>query len=71
MNLELSAERTAVRQLAEGFAACEVTPYATAGDRAEQADRGVVKKLPRAVWASLPRDARVMPLCEGTARYGS
>jgi len=45
MNLELSAEQTAVRQLAEDFAAREIAPYATAWDRAEQVDRGIVKKL--------------------------
>ncbi|MFG2530819.1 acyl-CoA dehydrogenase family protein [Streptomyces sp. NPDC048516] len=45
MNLELSAEQTAVRQLAKDFAAREITPYATAWDRAEQVDRGIVKKL--------------------------
>ncbi|WP_406212464.1 acyl-CoA dehydrogenase family protein [Streptomyces decoyicus] len=45
MNLELSAEQTAVRQLAEDFADREITPHATAWDRAEQVDRGIVKKL--------------------------
>lgn len=45
MNLELSAEQTAVRQLAKDFADREITPYATAWDRAEQVDRGIVKKL--------------------------
>ncbi|MER0478930.1 acyl-CoA dehydrogenase family protein [Streptomyces sp. Edi2] len=45
MNLELSAEQAAVRQLAKDFADREITPYATAWDRAEQVDRGIVKKL--------------------------
>ncbi|MGW7025051.1 acyl-CoA dehydrogenase family protein [Streptomyces decoyicus] len=45
MNLELSAEQTAVRQLAEDFADREIAPHATAWDRAEQVDRGIVKKL--------------------------
>ncbi|MET7800910.1 acyl-CoA dehydrogenase family protein [Streptomyces decoyicus] len=45
MNLELSAEQTAVRQLAKDFADREITPHATAWDRAEQVDRGIVKKL--------------------------
>ncbi|WP_405837122.1 acyl-CoA dehydrogenase family protein [Streptomyces platensis] len=45
MNLELSAEQTAVRQLAKDFADREIAPYATAWDRAEQVDRGIVKKL--------------------------
>jgi alkylation response protein AidB-like acyl-CoA dehydrogenase len=45
MNLELSAEQTAVRQLAKDFTDREITPYAAAWDRAEQVDRGIVKKL--------------------------
>ncbi|MGW1788718.1 acyl-CoA dehydrogenase family protein [Streptomyces tubercidicus] len=45
MNLELSAEQTAVRQLAKDFTEREIAPYATAWDRAEQVDRGIVKKL--------------------------
>lgn len=45
MNLELSAEQTAARQLAKDFVDREITPYATAWDRAEQVDRGIVKKL--------------------------
>ncbi|KOG50531.1 acyl-CoA dehydrogenase family protein [Streptomyces decoyicus] len=45
MNLELSAEQAAVRQLAKDFADREITPHATAWDRAEQVDRGIVKKL--------------------------
>ncbi|MFE0375526.1 acyl-CoA dehydrogenase family protein [Streptomyces inhibens] len=45
MNLELSAEQTAVRQLAKDFVDREITPYAAAWDRAEQVDRGIVKKL--------------------------
>ncbi|USA03870.1 acyl-CoA dehydrogenase family protein [Streptomyces lydicamycinicus] len=45
MNLELSAEQTAVRQLAKDFTDREITPYVTAWDRTEQVDRGIVKKL--------------------------
>ncbi|MDT0458817.1 acyl-CoA dehydrogenase family protein [Streptomyces sp. DSM 41527] len=45
MDLELSAEQAAVRQLAKDFADREITPHAAAWDRAEQVDRGIVKKL--------------------------
>ncbi|MEU8528759.1 acyl-CoA dehydrogenase family protein [Streptomyces sp. NPDC048629] len=45
MNLELSEEQEAARQLAADFVAREVTPYATAWDRAEEVDRAIVKKL--------------------------
>ncbi|AJT68121.1 acyl-CoA dehydrogenase family protein [Streptomyces chattanoogensis] len=45
MNLELSAEQTAVRRLAQDFVDREVAPNAAAWDRAEQVDRGIVKKL--------------------------
>ncbi|MFH8839807.1 acyl-CoA dehydrogenase family protein [Streptomyces sp. NPDC017868] len=45
MNLELSEEQEAVRRLAEDFVAREVAPHATAWDRAEEVDRGIVKKL--------------------------
>ncbi|MFI1396547.1 acyl-CoA dehydrogenase family protein [Streptomyces sp. NPDC020681] len=45
MNLELSEEQSAVRQLAEDFVRREVTPYAAAWDRAENVDRSIVKKL--------------------------
>ncbi|MFF7439327.1 acyl-CoA dehydrogenase family protein [Streptomyces sp. NPDC008122] len=45
MNLELSEEQEAVRRLAEDFVAREVTPHAAAWDRAEEVDRGIVKKL--------------------------
>jgi len=45
MNLELSAEQTAVRQLAKDFTDREIAPYATAWDRAEQVDRAIVRKL--------------------------
>ncbi|CAM5384124.1 acyl-CoA dehydrogenase [Streptomyces avidinii] len=45
MNLELSAEQSAVRDLARAFAEREITPYAAAWDRAESVDRGIVKKL--------------------------
>ncbi len=45
MNLELSEEQRAVRQLAKDFVAREVTPYAVEWDRAESVDRSVVDKL--------------------------
>ncbi|MBB4985479.1 acyl-CoA dehydrogenase family protein [Streptomyces nymphaeiformis] len=45
MNLELSEEQEAVRRLAEDFVAREVAPHAAAWDRAEEVDRGIVKKL--------------------------
>ncbi|MFD8208490.1 acyl-CoA dehydrogenase family protein [Streptomyces sp. NPDC059695] len=45
MNLELSEEQEAVRRLAEDFVAREVTPHSAAWDRAEEVDRGIVKKL--------------------------
>ncbi|TJZ43495.1 acyl-CoA dehydrogenase [Streptomyces piniterrae] len=45
MNLELSEEQAAARRLAKDFADREITPHATAWDRAEQVDRGIVKKL--------------------------
>ncbi|MFI9052819.1 acyl-CoA dehydrogenase family protein [Streptomyces sp. NPDC053427] len=45
MNLELSAEQTAIRRLAKDFTDREITPHATAWDRAEQVDRGIVEKL--------------------------
>ncbi|MFH9225628.1 acyl-CoA dehydrogenase family protein [Streptomyces lydicus] len=45
MDLELSAEQTAVRRLARDFVDREVAPHAAAWDRAEKVDRAVVKKL--------------------------
>jgi alkylation response protein AidB-like acyl-CoA dehydrogenase len=45
MNLELSEEQTAVRQLARDFVEREVVPHAAAWDRAEEVDRAIVKKL--------------------------
>ncbi|MGW4700577.1 acyl-CoA dehydrogenase family protein [Streptomyces sp. NPDC004285] len=45
MNLELSEEQEAVRRLAEDFVAREVTPHSAAWDRAEEVDRGIVRKL--------------------------
>ncbi|MFF8372459.1 acyl-CoA dehydrogenase family protein [Streptomyces lydicus] len=45
MDLELSAEQTAVRRLARDFVDREVAPYAADWDRAEQVDRAIVKKL--------------------------
>ncbi|MFD7107605.1 acyl-CoA dehydrogenase family protein [Streptomyces celluloflavus] len=45
MNLELSEEQAAVRQLAKDFTDREITPHVTAWDRAEEVDRGIVRKL--------------------------
>ncbi|MFJ3305771.1 acyl-CoA dehydrogenase family protein [Streptomyces sp. NPDC086549] len=45
MNLELSEEQTAVRQLARDFVEREIAPNVVAWDRAEEVDRGLVKKL--------------------------
>ncbi|MFC7931067.1 acyl-CoA dehydrogenase family protein [Streptomyces cinereoruber] len=45
MDLALSEEQEAVRRLAEDFVAREVAPHVTAWDRAEEVDRGIVKKL--------------------------
>ncbi|MFH8749833.1 acyl-CoA dehydrogenase family protein [Streptomyces rimosus] len=45
MNLELSEEQAAVRQLAKDFVDREIVPHAAAWDRAERVDRAVVKKL--------------------------
>lgn len=45
MNLELSEEQEAARQLARDFVDREVAPYAADWDRAESVDRSIVKKL--------------------------
>ncbi|MFF7869437.1 acyl-CoA dehydrogenase family protein [Streptomyces qaidamensis] len=45
MNLELSEEQSAVRQLARDFTEREITPHVVAWDRAEEVDRAIVKKL--------------------------
>ncbi|MFH8558191.1 acyl-CoA dehydrogenase family protein [Streptomyces celluloflavus] len=45
MNLELSEEQAAVRRLAKDFTDREITPHVTAWDRAEEVDRGIVRKL--------------------------
>lgn len=45
MNLELSEEQEAVRQLARDFVARDVTPYAAEWDRSESVDKSIVKKL--------------------------
>ncbi|MFD4230626.1 acyl-CoA dehydrogenase family protein [Streptomyces sp. NPDC058545] len=45
MNLELSEEQEAVRQLAKDFVAREIAPHAVEWDRAENVDRSIVKKL--------------------------
>ncbi|MFD5817822.1 acyl-CoA dehydrogenase family protein [Streptomyces sp. NPDC127038] len=45
MNLGLSDEQTAVRQLARDFVTREIAPHVVAWDRAEDVDRSIVKKL--------------------------
>ncbi|MFE2285978.1 acyl-CoA dehydrogenase family protein [Streptomyces sp. NPDC059443] len=45
MNLELSAEQSAVRDLARAFTEREIAPYAAEWDRVESVDRAIVKKL--------------------------
>ncbi|GAB2922798.1 acyl-CoA dehydrogenase family protein [Micromonospora polyrhachis] len=45
MDLSLSAEQTAVRQLAAEFVDREVAPHAAAADRAEALDPDIVRKL--------------------------
>ncbi|OLZ72692.1 acyl-CoA dehydrogenase [Streptomyces sp. IMTB 2501] len=45
MNLELSEEQAAVRQLARDFVEREIAPHVVEWDRSEEVDRGIVKKL--------------------------
>jgi len=45
VDLELKAEHTDVRRLAREFVAREIAPHAIAWDRAEEVDRGIVRKL--------------------------
>ncbi|WP_316525047.1 acyl-CoA dehydrogenase family protein [Kitasatospora brasiliensis] len=45
MNLELSEEQSAVRDLAASFTDREIVPYAAEWDRAESVDRAIVGKL--------------------------
>ncbi|MFJ8648107.1 acyl-CoA dehydrogenase family protein [Streptomyces sp. NPDC093546] len=45
MDLELSEEQAAVRQLAEEFVRREIAPHVVAWDRAESVDRSIVRKL--------------------------
>ncbi|KOU54609.1 acyl-CoA dehydrogenase family protein [Streptomyces sp. WM6378] len=45
MNLELSEEQTAVRQLAEEFVGREIAPHVVEWDRSENIDKSIVKKL--------------------------
>jgi len=45
VDLALSEEQRDVRRLAEDFVAREVAPHVVAWDRAEEVDRGIVKKL--------------------------
>lgn len=45
MNLELSEEQEAVRQLAKDFVAREIAPHVVEWDRVENVDKSIVKKL--------------------------
>ncbi|MFG3139503.1 acyl-CoA dehydrogenase family protein [Streptomyces sp. NPDC048211] len=45
MNLELSEEQEAVRQLAKDFVARDIAPYVVEWDRSESVDKSIVKKL--------------------------
>jgi alkylation response protein AidB-like acyl-CoA dehydrogenase len=45
VDLQLSEEQAAARELARAFAEREVVPYAAEWDRAESVDRAIVKKL--------------------------
>ncbi|MEU9014032.1 acyl-CoA dehydrogenase family protein [Streptomyces sp. NPDC048479] len=45
MDLELSEEQAAVRQLAKDFVDREITPHVVVWDRAENVDKSIVKKL--------------------------
>ncbi|MGW2250348.1 acyl-CoA dehydrogenase family protein [Kitasatospora sp. NPDC001660] len=45
MNLELSEEQTAVRELAAEFTDREIAPHAAAWDRAESVDRAIIGRL--------------------------
>ncbi|MFF9642161.1 acyl-CoA dehydrogenase family protein [Kitasatospora aureofaciens] len=45
MNLELSEEQSAVRDLAAAFTDREIVPYAAEWDRAESVDRAIIGKL--------------------------
>ncbi|MFF3459913.1 acyl-CoA dehydrogenase family protein [Streptomyces sp. NPDC002730] len=45
MDLELSEEQAAVRQLAKDFVDREITPHVVVWDRAENIDKSIVKKL--------------------------
>ncbi|MEV7927988.1 acyl-CoA dehydrogenase family protein [Kitasatospora sp. NPDC088779] len=47
MNLELSEEQSAVRDLAASFTDREIVPHAAAWDRAESVDRAIIGKLAR------------------------
>lgn len=45
MNLELSEEQSAVRELAADFTDREIVPFAADWDRAESVDRAIIGKL--------------------------
>ncbi|MBD0672112.1 acyl-CoA dehydrogenase family protein [Streptomyces sp. CBMA156] len=53
MNLELSEEQSAVRDLAASFADREIVPYAAEWDRAESVDRAIIGKLAKAGFLGL------------------
>ncbi|MFD5426321.1 acyl-CoA dehydrogenase family protein [Streptomyces sp. NPDC127084] len=58
MDLKLGEEHEAVRKLARDFVGREVTPYATAWDRAEDVDRAIVGKLGAIGFLGLTIDER-------------
>ncbi|RII18830.1 Acyl-CoA dehydrogenase [Streptomyces sp. YIM 130001] len=58
MNLELSEEQTAVRQLARDFVQREIAPHVRDWDRAESVDRSVVAKLGEVGFLGLTVDER-------------
>ncbi|MET7927156.1 acyl-CoA dehydrogenase family protein [Streptomyces sp. NPDC005349] len=58
MNLELSEEQAAVKRLARDFVAREITPNVVGWDRAEEVDRGIVKKLGDVGFLGLTIDER-------------
>ncbi|WP_327322504.1 acyl-CoA dehydrogenase family protein [Streptomyces sp. NBC_01210] len=58
MDLELSEEQAAVRQLAKDFVDREITPHVVVWDRAETVDKSIVKKLGALGFLGLTIDER-------------
>ncbi|MFD9223159.1 acyl-CoA dehydrogenase family protein [Streptomyces sp. NPDC060064] len=58
MDLELSEEQAAVRQLAKDFVDREITPHVVVWDRAENVDKSIVKKLGALGFLGLTIDER-------------